>query len=706
VSARRGAWVTVGLLAIALAAVIVLLRIAVTSANDRRTVQATARADPADEWVLHGKDTREQRYSPLDQIDTSNVERLGLAWQFDLGTERGLEATPLVRDGVLYLTGGWSRVYAIDARRGALLWSYDPKVPGATARNGCCDVVNRGVALWKDRVISATYDGRLISLDAGTGREVWSVDTIADRSLPYTITGAPRLAGDKVLIGNAGAEFGVRGYVSAYDIETGRLAWRFFTVPANRDGPFEHPELKAAAETWDATTEDWHDRAGGTIWDSMTYDPELNYVFVGTGNAPWTGAVPNPGQGDKLYTASILALDASTGRMVWYYQQTPGDRWDFTSTQHIILADLTLGGERRKVLLQAPKNGFFYVLDARTGALISARPYAHTSWASGIDMQTGRPVLTETAKYWNPDRETLVYPWVAGAHNWHPMSYSPKTGLVYIPAQQAWWIHTTRRVTHFEEQTPDFRRLLGDQPLLPTKGSLLAWDPVKGAPAWEHAYPTMSNGGTLATAGNLVFQGSADGVFRAFDATTGQMLKAIDVGTGIVAPPITYRLDGTQYIAVLAGYGGALFFMMDEDVPARTRRNEGRLLVMKLDGTAAPLPPLKSPATVSQYRIETTPEEVDRGIDLYRTHCGRCHGMLSSTALLPDLRTLSDEKHGIFEQIVLGGALAPLGMASFADVLKPQDVRAIQAAVIYLRDHPNAYRDVVDPGAYAIRPGR
>ncbi len=659
-----------------------------------------------EEWLTHGRGFGEQRYSPLKAIDTTNVGRLGLAWQFDLNTRRGLEATPLMVDGVLFLTGGWSRVYALDARTGRQLWMYDPEVPGASARAGCCDVVNRGVAVWKGVVYSATFDGRLIALDARTGQLRWSVDTIVDRRFPYTITGAPRIAGTKVVIGNGGAELGVRGYLSAYDLDTGRLAWRFFTIPKNSDGPFEHPELEVAARTWDRTTTGWHDRGGGTVWDSMTWDPDTGLLFVGTGNAPWTGAVPNPGDGDKLYVGSVLALDPDTGRMVWYYQQTPGDRWDFTSTQHILLADLEWQGKRRPVLLHAPKNGFFYVLDRRTGEVLSAEKYGYVTWASHIDPQTKRPVLTERARYWNPDRETLISPWVAGVHNWQPMSYSPRTGLVYIPAQQSWWIHSTTRYTHFDELTPDAKRLSQGADVPPVRGFLRAWDPRGARVAWEVEQPTVSNGGTLATGGDLVFQGTGDGWFNAYDARDGKRLKRLFTGVGIVGSPITYALDGEQYVAVLAGFGGATFFMLEPDSPARSYDNVGRLLVFKLGGGEVPLPPKRvPPAAKPTFTLATTDAEVQQGIGLYRLFCGRCHGMLTSKSTIPDLRELSDAKHQLFEQIVLGGILAPNGMASFADLLKKEDVRAIQAALVYLRDHPDYGASTVDPRLKDLRPG-
>ncbi|HEX7375194.1 MAG TPA: PQQ-dependent dehydrogenase, methanol/ethanol family, partial [Steroidobacteraceae bacterium] len=390
-------------------------------------------------WLSHGRTYGEQRYSPLAQINAGNAEQLGLAWSVPMGTYRGLEATPLVVDGVMYTTATWSVVHALDAATGRQLWTYDPQVPREWGRYGCCDAVNRGVAVWRGRVYVGTFDGRLIAIDAKTGRKRWEVNTI-DRTKPYTITGAPRVVKGKVLIGNGGAEFGVRGYLSAYDASSGKLVWRFYTVPGNPKNGFENPELKAAAATWHG--EWWIGGGGGTVWDSMAYDPELDTLYVGTGNgSPWNRDIRSPGGGDNLYLSSILAMNPDTGRLKWHYQVTPGDSWDYTATQHIILADLTIDGKPRKVLMQAPKNGFFYVLDRVTGQLLSADKFAPVTWASSVDLKTGRPVETPEASY---SRETrIIVPAAYGAHNWQPMAYNPRTGLVYIPAHQPMGVYST-----------------------------------------------------------------------------------------------------------------------------------------------------------------------------------------------------------------------------------------------------------------------
>lgn len=635
-------------------------------------------------WLVHGRTYSEQRFSPLAQIDRENVSELGLAWSFSTGTRRGLEATPIVVDGVMYVTGSWSVVYALEAATGRLLWRFDPGVPGRTARKTCCDVVNRGVAVWKGRVYLGALDGRLIALDAATGKRLWEVLTV-DPQLAYTITGAPRVVKDRVVIGNGGAEFGVRGYVSAYDAESGRLLWRFYTVPGPPDRPREHPELAWAAATWPKDTL-WEAGLGGTVWDSMAYDPESDLLYVGVGNSsPYNRKVRSPGGGDNLFLASILALRPETGRLVWHYQTTPGESWDYTATQHMILADLEIGGRVRKVLMQAPKNGFFYVLDRLTGELLSAEKYTHVSWASHVDLRTGRPVEREEAE-WADDR-AFVVPGPPGGHNWPPMSYSPRTGLVYIPSLEIGYPYIALERFRFVpgafntgEDFPALNRFLRWRLPICAPAQLKAWDPVRQQEAWrvDHEHPV--NGGVLSTAGDLVFQGHGGGSFSAYDAHTGVRLWESHVGVGIMAPPITYRVGGEQLVAVLAGIGGS---------PAINHldmayENHGRLLAYKLGG-AAPLPPVRkrSAGRVEAPPLEASHETIARGESLYATHCMRCHGPNArSTGWLPDLRFSSREVHESWIAIVLGGTREARGMASFADLIDESEARAIHAYVI------------------------
>jgi quinohemoprotein ethanol dehydrogenase len=669
-------------------------------AVDARRV-AAADAEPG-AWLVHGRTWSEQRFSPLDQIHHANLDALGLAWSYETGTRRGLEATPIVVDGTLYATATWSVVFALDAASGRELWRFDPKVPRAKGRDACCDVVNRGVAVWKGRVYVGTIDGRLIALDAATGQSIWEVQTV-DPEQPYTITGAPRVVKGKVVIGNGGADFGVRGFVSAYDAESGALVWRFYTVPASKQGPHEHPELDLAATTWPADAM-WESGLGATVWDSMAYDPELDLLYVGTGNSSvYNTKFRSPGGGDNLFVASILALRPDTGRLVWHYQTTPGDRWDYTATQSIVLADLRIGGVLRKTLMQAPKNGFFYVLDRETGQLISARNFADVSWASRVDLATGRPVERPEA-HWD-EEPANVAPAPFGAHSWHPMSFHPGTRLVYIP---------TMNLAHRYSPDPDFEFKQGhyntgenfaelaaymegleemiSATCAPT--ALLAWDPVHQRAAWKNEHATGVPGGVLSTAGNLVFQGNGSGRFSAVHARTGRSLWSADVGIGMMAAPISYEVDGEQYIAVLAGVGGS-------NGGHATRidyENEGRVLAWKLGGKATmPAVRKRVVAPIDAPDSTATAEVVVRGRGLYANHCLRCHGVgVRSSGLYPDLRHTSRAVHAGWNDVVLGGTRASKGMASFADVLSPEESLAIQAYVIERATHePSALERMV-----------
>jgi quinohemoprotein ethanol dehydrogenase len=652
-------------------------------------------------WLAHGRTYAEQRYSPLSSIDAENVEKLGLAWSYATGTTRGLQATPIVVDGVMYTTGVWSVVWALDAKTGRELWKYDPEVPRAWGRYACCDAVNRGVAVWKGNVYVGTLDGRLVALDAATGRLRWEVNTI-DRTRPYTITGAPRVVKGKVLIGNGGADYGVRGYLSAYDAATGKLAWRFYTVPGNPKDGFEHPELEQAAKTWSG--EWWTGGGGGTAWDSMAYDPELDTLYVGTGNgAPWARAIRSPGGGDNLYLSSILALEPDTGRLKWHYQTTPADNWDYTATQHMILAELEIGGKPRKVLMQAPKNGFFYVLDRVTGELLSADKYIPATWASHVDLDSGRPVETPESNY---SRETrLIVPGPTGGHNWHPMAYNPRTGLVYIPAMQPMGVYTlssdfrkTGRYARrdlfwnpgidwneFIDTVEGMMAKLGGT-LPPDRGYLKAWDPVARRTVWEIEHPAFWNGGLLTTGGNLVFQGTGDGRFVAYAADSGRTLWAVPTLVGIIAPPVTYEVDGEQYVAVMAGYGGAGGLTLGDPRTMASGRyvNEGHVLAFKLGGKAAmPRIAERNAAIPEPPRIEATPVQLENGRYKYMSTCMVCHGALVvSGGVIPDLRMLTAEKHSIFKSIVYDGAIHGAGMPRMGDLLTPQDVRDIQAYVV------------------------
>ncbi len=669
-------------------------------------------------WIAHGRDYAERRFSPLSEINAKTVGDLGLAWHYDTGMRRGLEASPIVVGGMLFTTGNMGVVYALDAKTGREIWTFDPEVPGEWARYGCCDIVNRGVAIWKGKIYVASFDGRLIALSAETGRKIWEVNTI-DRAKPYTITAAPRIVKGKVIIGNGGAELGVRGYVSAYDAESGKELWRFYTVPGDPAQPFEHPELKKAAKTWKGGKW-WEIGGGGTVWDSIAYDPDLNLLYVGVGNgSPWTRAIRSPGGGDNLYLSSILALNADTGRLQWHYQTTPGDNWDYTATQHMILAQMEIDGQSRKVIMQAPKNGFFYVLDRETGELLRADPYAKTiTWASHVDIKTGRPVENTALAY---DKQAqFIFPSALGGHNWQPMAYSPQTGLVYIPTidlagpfilsgewkrkgeytpRQGWW--------NTGMDMGEYTRALLALPEIPiSRGYLKAWDPVKGEARWTVEHPDFWNGGLLATAGGLVFQGTGDGRFVAYDALSGEKLWETPVYAGIVAPPVTYRIDGQQYVAVMAGWGGAVLAAGDPRTAAAAQReNEGRLLVFKLGGEAI-LPPLaEKNQEIPEPPQELVPRVSRRGIDegraLYSDFCLTCHGALViSSGVLPDLRRMSAATHEQFQEIVREGLLKENGMAGFGDLLTRRDTDKIHAYIASrAREDRRAMRALETPAA-------
>ncbi|MCP3986434.1 MAG: PQQ-dependent dehydrogenase, methanol/ethanol family, partial [bacterium] len=522
--------------------------------------------------------------------------------------------------------------------------------------------------------------------DAETGEPIYEVVT-TDPTRPYTITMAPRVVNGKVILGNGGAEFGVRGYVSAYDWETGELAWRFYTVPGDPSQPFEHPELEEAAKTW--TGEWWKVGGGGTVWDSIAYDPELDLLYVGTGNgSPWSRYLRSPEGGDNLFVSSILALRPDTGKLVWHYQTTPGDNWDYTSTQHIMLADLEIGGRERRVLMQAPKNGFFYVLDRETGELISAEAFAKVNWAKGIDKATGRPIERQGLDY----RKEIVeiYPSPHGAHNWHPMSFNPKTGLVYIP---------TNEVPYFFRLDPEYEYKPGTWnlgydftvadsfPRDVVSGHLLAWDPVAQKEVWRAQYTGPWNGGTLSTAGNLVFQGTAHGTFAAYRASDGKPLWETPAGTGIVAAPITYELDGEQYVAVMAGWGGSFALAAgDAAAAAGTTDNTGRLLVFKIGGRAK-LPVHEAiERELAAIPADLDSDQVLRGNRLFHRWCGTCHGPGAvSGGVLPDLRKATPAIYDGIEDIVLRGARVPNGMPSFAEWLEAGDVADVRAYLLSRR---------------------
>jgi quinohemoprotein ethanol dehydrogenase len=668
---------------------------AATPARVDETRMLQADQEPGN-WMSYGRTYSEQRFSPLRQINEQNVGQLGLAWYVDVDGRRGQEATPIVVDGVMYFSTAWSKVFAVNAATGEKLWSYDPKVPPEWAVNACCDVVNRGVAVWRGKVFVGTLDGRLVALDASTGKPTWETLTI-DPKYRYTITGAPRVVQGKVLIGNGGAEMGVRGYVSAYDADTGKLAWRFYTVPGDPSKPFESPALEKAAKTWSGAW--WKLGGGGTVWDSIVYDPELDLLYIGTGNGtPWNRRVRSPQGRDNLFTSSIVALKPETGEYLWHYQEVPGDAWDYDSAAPIILADITIGGAPRKVLFQAPKDGYFYVLDRATGEVISAKPYTAVTWATGIDPTTGRPLESVSARYEEGRQAAPLAPGPLGGHCWHSMSYSPQTGLVYIPVQEAGFLYKSE--VHFQERNLAFNTAIdfvaGGMPQKPEvkkgildsiKGHLSAWDPIQQKEIWRVDRSSPVNGGILSTAGNLVFEGNAQGDLEAYQADKGKKLWSADAQSGVVAAPISYTVGGDQYLAVMVGWGGVFPLASGEPALKSGRlQNISRVLAFKLAGKASlpPLPQFTQPE-LKPPRPTASARTVQRGETLFQNYCSTCHGDVAvSGGVLPDLRysgQLANQPQ--WNEVVLVGSLQPYGMVSFSKELSRQDAEAIRDYVIF-----------------------
>ena len=680
-----------------LAATALVLTAALPARLDAQNALDAARivAGAPGEWLSTGRTYDEQRFSPLTQLNAGNVASLGLAWSADLDTARGQEATPLMIDGALYVSTAWSMVKAYDARTGALLWSYDPQVPRETLVKACCDAVNRGVAAWGDRLFVGTLDGRLVALDRKTGKPVWSVVTL-DPKGNATITGAPRVVDGMVVIGNGGAEFGARGYVTAYDVATGKQMWRFYTVPAQPGTETEPAYLKAAASTWFG--EYWKQGGGGTVWDAMAYDPALDLLYIGVGNgSPWNQKYRSDGRGDNLYLSSIVAIHARTGTYAWHYQTTPGESWDFTATQHIVLADVVIDGKPRKVLMQAPKNGFFYVLDRITGALISANNFVPVNWATGVDMATGRPIERPEARYYKTGKPFIGSPGATGAHSWQPMAFDPKSGLVFIPANLAGFPYFPDPAwkpakigfnvgVDMSAGAMPANRAAREAAAAATTGALIAWDPALHKERWRVAYTGPWNGGLLATGGGLVFQGSAAGAFAAFATTDGRKLWSFPAQTGIVAAPISYALDGQQYIAVLAGWGGVWALapgtLIDKSGPVR---NISRLLVFKIGGKAVlPPAPVLEKLPIDPPASTATAAVIAAGAEHYGRYCGVCHGDAAvGGTLVPDLRrsgVINDA--ALWQQVVHDGALKANGMVGFASVMSAPDIETVRQYVI------------------------
>ena len=646
----------------------------------------TSNSIDSTQWTLIGGNPSAQHFSSLAKIVPGNVGKLGLAWSAEMPTADGLTGVPLIAQGVVYQSGGLGQVWAHDARTGKLLWSYDAGikfpmglVPSWGSR------LSRGLAVWEDRILKATGDCRLIALDRISGRLIWEV-SVCDPKEYKTITAAPRVGGGKVFIGNSNADTGVgRGYVDAYDISTGRRLWRFHTIPGDPSKGFENPAMEMASKTWGKDY--WKLAGGGSAWEGITYDSVTNLVYVGTdGASPFDPSARGVHRGDELFTNAIVALEADTGKYVWHYSTTPEDGWNYAATMPLVLADLPIEGKSRHVVMSAPKNGYFYVLDARTGKLVNEpKAIIPINWSSGIDMTTGRPKVNPDARYWLKDKkESIVSPSPMGAHNWMPMSYSPLTGLVYIPTMDMPVLISKDVNNVVGSISIDF--YYAQTHGLPFKGSLVAWDPIKQRQRWQHDIGLPYQGGVLSTGGNLVFQGTTEGEFVAYRADTGEKLWAFKTGSGILGAASTIELDGKQMILVAAGSGttAAVGF-----APGFSGAGGGpsRLLAFVLDGNAT-LPKHSAPPDsfeVPPAPRPTDPSTVARGMAVWsRAGCELCHGfnVIGGAGSVRDLRRMSPGIYAAFENIVRGGAFKDLGMPVFDDIITADDIPAIKAYII------------------------
>ncbi|MEO1567903.1 MAG: PQQ-dependent dehydrogenase, methanol/ethanol family [Pseudomonadota bacterium] len=652
------------------------------------------------EWLTYGGTYDEQRHSSLQKINTETVSQLGVAWTYDLATARGVESTPIVVDETMYVTSAWSIVYALDPVTGAEKWVYDPGADKAVGVKACCDVVNRGVAVYDGKIFVGVIDGRLEALDAKTGEPVWSTVTV-DQSKPYTITGAPRVVDGLVYIGNGGAELGVRGYISAYDANTGKLVWRFYTTPnpnKQADGAASDAVFETMAnDTWGDDGAWVTDGGGGTVWDSFVFDEVTGNLIFGVGNgSPWNHEIRDPTGGDNVFLSSIVAVDAKTGAYKWHFQTTPGDNWDYTATQTIILADLPMGdeGATRRVAMQAPKNGFFYVLDAATGEFISGEAFVPINWAAGLD-ENGSPIEAPEAR--SNDPAFIQSPGPLGAHNWHPMAFNPDLNLAYIPAQEIprAYVGNASGNTGRLNWNTGFDFAAGTPVEFPPgtikalrstlKGRLLAWDPIAQEARWTVEHENAWNGGVLSTAGGLVFQGKLTGEFAAYDAASGEKLWTYDLKSGGASGPGTFEIDGQQYVTITTGwgsaYGLAAGLAYEEPVPPAV----GKVITFKLGGNALI-------ADVDIPMIERIPateefgdaEMIQTGLVHYQNNCAVCHGDLAiSSGVLPDLRWSAIAGDAAsWKSVVTDGTLASNGMVAFDNVLSEEDVEAVRAYVI------------------------
>jgi quinohemoprotein ethanol dehydrogenase len=648
-----------------------------------------AESGAGDNWFLKGGNFRGEHFSPLDEINDKNIGDLGLAWSIDLPVPDGIAGTPIVVDGVIYLSGAYSVVFAIDASSGDVLWTYDPDVRGRQADDPGLSWparANRGVAVWHDKVFVTTADCWLHALDAGTGREVWS-KLSCDPKKDYAITDSPYVGGNKVFVGNAGSESEMknRGYVSAYDQASGDLLWRFFIVPSDDPEENDTAALRMAAKTWSGDTLEKYG-GGGHSWNEMTYDPGSGLLFFGTSGAyPYIHEWRSPGGGDNLFLSSIVAVNADSGEYVWHYQTVPADSWDYNATMNIVLADLEIDGEDRQTVLVAPKNGFHYALDRLTGELLTAGKFAKTNWASQINMETGRPVMDPAGEYWNIEGEqtAVVWPNMWGAHSWNPMAYHPGLGLSYVPVVDMPSVFKSDGEGDFDDDNVVFTEVDG---VAHSPGKLVAFDPAAPGIRWTVDHPLPFNGGVMATAGNLVFQGNAEGDFVAYAADSGERLWAVRTGSAINAAPSSYKVDEQQHVLIPIGSGGGLQYVYPQMHVTENSKGPTRLLAFSLDGNAS-LPEITDTRRPlpEQPELDATTATIENGKELYSGYCKFCHGFAGvarAGGTVPDLRYSSTEIHETWNDIVIGGAKRANGMPSFD--LDLEDAQAIRAYLLSL----------------------
>jgi quinohemoprotein ethanol dehydrogenase len=640
-------------------------------------------------WFLKGGNFDGSHFSPLGEINTGNVGDLGLAWMSEIPAPDGISATPIVVDGVIYFSAAYSVAFAVDAVSGRILWSFDPNVRASFAKNpqtSWLARVNRGVAVWDGKVFVTTADCRLLAVDAANGKELWTKQT-CDPEQGYGISDSPYVGGGKVFVGNAGSESHqkTRGYVTAYDAESGKQLWRFFIVPSDKPEENTSAAMKMAAKTWSGTALAEYG-GGGNNWNEMTYDHDSGLLFFGTSGAvPYVHALRSPDGGDNLFLSSVVAVNANTGEYAWHYQTVTEDSWDYNATMNIVLAELEIGGAKRDTLMIAPKNGFYYVLDKRTGELLSAEKYAKVNWATHINLETGRPVYDPAGEYWNVSEgeSVAVWPNMWGAHSWNPMAWHPGERLAYIPVVDIPSISTYHGGDEYSD-TLEMMTEVDGKPFSP--GKLLAWDPLTQSARWTVKRPFPFNGGVMATAGGLVFQGDALGAFEAYSASGGELLWRVMTGSAITAAPVSYAIGGKQHVLIPVGAGGGVQFAYPELHAGDRPQGPTRLMAFTL-GSAREVPevvvaPRQLP---EQPPLEANPTQIEQGRSLYAENCNGCHGkngVARYGGTVPDLRYSTKDVHDAWPAIVVGGARSANGMPSFP--LELEQAEAVRNYVLSL----------------------